>query len=161
MKKNKRLYILRHGQAEAYSASGHDTERRLTSSGEDEVSLVAQYFHQKNEKIDAVFVSPYVRTQQTAKIFLAPFEGSTKVENSSLITPYGRDVDVAGWLTELPYDSVLLVTHQPFAYELTNFLSDAPLPQQFAMSTATLVALEGDILAGACCHFRWFLTPRS
>lgn len=158
MKKSKRLYILRHGQAESYQVDS-DEQRQLTEFGIAQVKKIAQEFKAKGEGLDAIFVSPYVRAQQTSAIFIEEFGDVAKRENSSLIRPYGQCMDVSSWLYEQPYDAILLVTHQPFAYDLIDFLSDAPLPMNFSMSTATLAALEGDILSGACCQFRWFVSP--
>jgi phosphohistidine phosphatase len=53
----------------------------------------------------------------------------------------------------------LLVTHQPFAHQFVDFLVDEPLPMNFAMTTATLTSVEGEFFAGACCQFRWCISP--
>lgn len=158
MKKLKRLYVLRHGNAQAYGYD-QDERRELTELGVAEVKTVARAFRAKGEGLDAVFVSPYTRAQQTAKIFLADLDVSVTVENSALITPYGREMDVANWLSDQPYESILLVTHQPFAHQLVDFLVDEPLPVSFAMTTATIAAVEGEFFAGACCQFRWCVSP--
>ncbi|RBP84614.1 phosphohistidine phosphatase SixA [Marinomonas rhizomae] len=158
MKKLKRLYVLRHGNAQAYGYD-QDERRELTELGVAEVKTVARAFRAKGERLDAVFVSPYTRAQQTAKIFLADLDVSVTVENSALITPYGREMDVANWLSDQPYESILLVTHQPFAHQLVDFLVDEPLPVSFAMTTATIAAVEGEFFAGACCQFRWCVSP--
>jgi len=164
MSKTKRLYVLRHGNAQAYGFD-KDAFRELTPLGVEEVIATAGAFREKGDRLDAVFVSPYIRAQQTAQHFLtelnqinddndSPLEGQT----CQLITPSGKALDVALWLNEQPYESILLVTHQPFAYQLVDLLSDAPLPHDFSMMTASLAALEGELFATACCQFRWFIT---
>ena len=158
MKKLKRLYILRHGNAEPYGCN-QDELRELTALGVAEVKTTARALIAKAEVFDAVFVSPYVRAQQTAKIFLADLALSVDVKDCPLITPYGKETEVASWLDELPYDSILLVTHQPFAHQFVDFLVDEPLPVSFAMTTATLASVEGEFFAGACCQFRWCISP--
>jgi phosphohistidine phosphatase len=154
----KRIYILRHGNAEPYSAT-LDEQRQLTELGVAEVESTARAFSDRCESFDAVFVSPYIRAQQTSKVFLAAFDSTKNVMTSSLITPYGSVMDVAAWLVAQPYQSILLITHQPFAYQLVEYLADDVLPVDVSMSTAALVSLEGDILAGACCQFRWCISP--
>jgi phosphohistidine phosphatase len=158
MKKLKRLYILRHGNAQPY---GYDQDelRELTELGVAEVKTAARAFRNKSEMFDVVFVSPYVRAQQTAKVFLADLDVSVEVENCPLITPEGQSMDVATWLNDLPYESILLVTHQPFAHQFVDFLVDEPLPVSFSMTTATLASVEGEFFAGACCQFRWCVSP--
>ncbi|NLQ16266.1 phosphohistidine phosphatase SixA [Marinomonas sp. M1K-6] len=158
MKKRKRLYVLRHGNAQPYGYD-QDERRELTELGVAEVKVVAQAFKAKSERFDVVMVSPYIRAQQTAKVFLADLDVSVEVKECSLITPNGREMEVALWLSEQPYESILLVTHQPFAHQFIDFLVDEPLPVNFAMTTATLAAVEGDFIAGACCQFRWHLSP--
>ncbi|MEP0072458.1 MAG: phosphohistidine phosphatase SixA [Marinomonas sp.] len=157
MKTLKRLYVLRHGHAEPYSNS-QDAQRKLTGKGVAQVVSTAEAFVKKAEHLDVVFVSPYLRAQQTAKTFLATLGESVEVKDCPEITPDGRVVNVAAWLGEQPYESILLITHQPFAYQLIDFLADEPLPKGFMMNTATLAALEGELLAGACCRCRWSIS---
>lgn len=158
MKKLKRLYVLRHGNAQPYGYD-KDERRELTELGVAEVKTAARDFRNKGEKFDVVFASPYVRAQQTAKIFLADLDVSVEINDCPLITPDGQSVSVADWLNEQPYESILLVTHQPFAHDFVDFLVDEPLPVSFAMTTATLASIEGEFFAGACCKFCWCASP--
>ncbi|MCV2402711.1 phosphohistidine phosphatase SixA [Marinomonas sp. C2222] len=159
MSKTKRIYIMRHGQAEGYHGAG-DSKRNLTQAGIEEVVSTATLFKDKGISLDAVFVSPYVRAQQTAQAFFSVVgtDGIERIDSAD-ITPDGDVLQVGAWLSSTPYDSVLLITHQPFASFLADFLSDEPLPVGFAMPTAALVALEGEVLAGACCQYNWQLLP--
>ena len=158
MTKPKCLYVLRHGNAVPY---GYDQDelRELTDLGVVEVKAAANAFREKNLSFDKVFVSPYVRAQQTAKVFLAGLDAFLGFEDSSLITPDGHPMEVAAWLDDQPYHSILLVTHQPFAHQFVDYLVDEPLPINFAMTTATLVAVEGELFASACCQFKWSVSP--
>jgi phosphohistidine phosphatase len=155
----KLLYILRHGNASPYSPSG-DAGRELTELGIAEAKSAAQSFKAQHGKLDAVVVSPYVRAQQTAKTFLAELEGASQFTTNELITPAGQVVQVADWLERQENASILLVTHQPFAQDLIEYLSDQALPLHFAMTTGTLVCLEAEYFAAACCHLRWHLSPK-
>lgn len=164
MSKIKRLYILRHGNAQA-SGFAEDSLRELTPQGVDEVIATAKAFRDKGESLDAVFVSPFIRAQQTAQHFLTELNqqaNGSKLEGQScsMITPSGKELDVALWLNDQSYDSILLVTHQPFAYQLVDLLADQPLPHDFSMTTATMAALEGGVFATACCEYRWRISPQ-
>lgn len=154
MKTLKRLYILRHGHAEPYGYI-QDAQRKLTEKGVEQVVSTAEAFVNQAERLDVIFVSPYLRAQQTAQAFLATLGESINVKDCPQIVPEGRVVNVAAWLSEQTDDAILLVTHQPFAYQLIDYLADAPLPADLSMETATMVALEGELLAGACCQYRW------
>ncbi|TPE55672.1 phosphohistidine phosphatase SixA [Maribrevibacterium harenarium] len=155
----KRLYVLRHGNAQA-SGYENDASRYLTELGMAEVQSTAMQFAETGEDFDAIFVSPYLRAQQTANEFIKVFGTQAEIQTVDTITPSGRELDVALWLNDLPYQSILLVTHQPFAYQLVDMLADAPLPHQFSMETAALAAMEGDLFATACCQFRWGILPK-
>ncbi|MCB5161843.1 phosphohistidine phosphatase SixA [Marinomonas algarum] len=158
MMKAKKLFVLRHGNAQPYGYQ-RDQDRELTELGVVEVKATAKAFKKKAETLDAVFVSPYLRAQQTAKVFLAELDASVHVETCPLVTPEGQSKDVAQWLDSQPFESILVVTHQPFAHSFVDYLADQPLPIHFAMTTATMASLEGSFFAGACCQFRWWLTP--
>lgn len=156
--KNKRLYILRHGNAEPFGYQD-DASRALTERGFEEVRDTAKQFSERNESIDCIFVSPYLRAQQTANQFVKVMGSQIVPHSVDSITPTGKDIDVALWLNDQPYESILIVTHQPFAYQLVDLLSDAPLPVSFQMQTATMASLEGEIFATACCQYRWAISP--
>lgn len=156
--KNKRLYIMRHGNAEPFGYQD-DASRALTELGYEEVRRTAQAFANTNEDFDAIFVSPFLRAQQTANEFIKILGTATLPTTLDTITPSGKSLDIALWLNDLPYESVLLVTHQPFAYQLVDLLADEPLPASFQMQTASLAALEGELFATACCQYRWAISP--
>ncbi|MBJ7539470.1 phosphohistidine phosphatase SixA [Marinomonas transparens] len=158
MSKTKHLYVLRHGEAESYGYN-KDELRALTDFGFDEVKSTAQVFQAKGEMFDAVFVSPYLRAQQTAQCFLEALGSLIKAETCPLITPSGKGEEVALWLNSQPYQSILIVTHQPFAHQFVDLLVDEPLPANFAMTTATLAAVQGELFATACCQYRWSVSP--
>ncbi|MCO4784715.1 MAG: phosphohistidine phosphatase SixA [Marinomonas atlantica] len=156
--KTKRLYILRHGHAEPYCYE-QDAQRELTKQGIEEVRSTAKQFLALGDKLDAVFVSPFLRAQQTANEFLRISGSQSTPETLDSITPNGKELDIALWLNDLPNESILIVTHQPFAFQLVEMLADAPLPYSFQMTTATMASLEGELFATACCQFRWAISP--
>lgn len=151
---SKRLYILRHGNAENYSADG-DAGRKLTSQGVREALSAAEKFLKRNENIELVVVSPYRRAQETAHHFLSAIQFSGVRENSNLITPSGKPAKVLDWLSRQDASSILLITHQPFASDFTELLSESPLGYNFSIATGTMVAIEGELLAAACCRVEW------
>ncbi|MGO3345442.1 MAG: phosphohistidine phosphatase SixA [Marinomonas sp.] len=158
MSKLKRLYVLRHGNAFAHGYA-QDSLRELTPLGVGEVIKTAQAFKEVGESLDAVFVSPYRRAQQTSQYFLRALgQAGLTAQSCPLITPSGRVLDVALWLNEQPFHSILLITHQPFASQLVEYLSDEPLHARLSMTTATLASVEGELLAEACCQYRWAIS---
>lgn len=158
MSKPKRLFVLRHGHAQPFGYE-QDECRLLTELGIAEVKAAANAYKAKAEHVDAIIVSPYLRAQQTAKVFLEELNSSLNIINCPLIIPEGNKVEAALWLDSQPYQSILVVTHQPFAHQFLDYLVDEPLPVGFSMATATLVSVEGVFFAGACCQFRWQFSP--
>lgn len=156
----KRLFILRHGTAESINFQ-KDEERELTVKGFSQAIRAGKHFASLNIKLDAIYASPLVRAQQTAQNFKKQLRYETVLETSDLITPSGRPIDVALWLSNLPTKNVLLVTHQPFAQQLVELLSDAPLPADFSMNTGTMIWLEGEVFATDCCQFIESYTPKT
>lgn len=154
----KSLFILRHGTAQS-SDFQQDSLRQLTQKGVDEARLSGQYFASLEVGLDAVYASPYIRAQQTAVAFLNELEQDIAIETTDLITPSGRPLDVAIWLSNVKSKNVLLVTHQPFAYQLVDLLSNTHLPSDFSMNTGTLVSLSGELFVTDCCTFNGFYSP--
>jgi phosphohistidine phosphatase len=64
----KYLYIMRHGEAEAFNFTLDDFERDLSESGSKKVRKVAQRFAQKAEAIELLVSSPAKRAYETAKL---------------------------------------------------------------------------------------------
>ena len=64
-----------------------------------------------------------------------------------------KKIDVALWLNDQPYESILLVTHQPFSHQFVDYLVDQPLPINFAMTTGALASVEGEFLLGPVANF--------
>ena len=62
-----KLWLLRHGQAQAEARS--DAQRELTPYGREEVLQSLE--HLRGCSLDAIFVSPYIRAQQTAALIVA------------------------------------------------------------------------------------------
>ncbi|TYL47734.1 SixA phosphatase family protein [Marinomonas sp. IMCC 4694] len=158
MSKPKRLFVLRHGHAQPFGYEC-DENRALTELGIAEVKAAAKAFIAQVETFDAIIVSPYLRAQQTAKVFLEELNSSLNIIDCPLIVPEGRKIEAAIWLDSQRYRSILVVTHQPFAHQFLDYLVDEPLPVGFSMTTATLVSVEGVFFAGACCQFRWRFSP--
>jgi phosphohistidine phosphatase len=64
----KKLHLLRHAKAKAFSNSGEDFDRILHEKAESQLKLVNQYLQIQNPKFDKVFCSSAKRTRQTLKL---------------------------------------------------------------------------------------------
>ena len=59
-----KLWVLRHGQAEARAAT--DAQRPLTETGRQEALRMGE--HLQGETLEVILASPYLRAQQTAEL---------------------------------------------------------------------------------------------
>ena len=82
-----KLWLLRHGAAEAYQK--HDADRQLTEQGRQQILQAAEFLRGVN--FDRVLSSPYIRARQTTELICAAL-------------PYAGTVEIVPWLT--PEDDV-------------------------------------------------------
>ncbi|NMP32997.1 phosphohistidine phosphatase SixA [Thalassotalea sp. M1531] len=138
------IFIMRHGQASFQAES--DAKRQLTNQGMLEAELMGKRLNELSIAPDLVWVSPYIRAQQTYKA-LASTLTCKKVETVSVITPDGSAQEVHdlidGELSVNKFEQLLLVSHMPIVSYLVSTLTQhqqAPLFQ-----TAAIVEINYDI----------------
>lgn len=133
-----KLWVLRHGQAEAHAAT--DAERNLTAHGREEVLVSAAQLIGK--PIDAIIASPYVRAQQTAQLVREALGFTGEIRTVPWLTPEANPLQVLERLESA--DNLLLVSHQPLVGNLIGLLQHGHLRDPQPMNTASLAELEGD-----------------
>lgn len=139
-----RLWLLRHGQAQADAHS--DAARELTAHGRDEVRQTIEHLHGRALNI---YASPYIRAQQTAALVRDALAVQTPLQTAAWLTPESDLRDSLARLQHLAGDEILLVSHQPFIGALGGLLVHGHRQQPLAMHTASLALLEGEaLLAG-------------
>ena len=147
-----RLYLLRHGKAEAHNVS--DAQRRLTPAGVRRMERAARVMARLKLRPARIVSSPRVRARQTADIVAAAL-GVEVAERQSL--DYGFNAaNLPALLAEIPDDADLLcVGHNPFLPMVVQELSGA----QVSMKPGGLARLKLD--AGARrAILEWLITPR-
>jgi len=90
------LFIMRHGQANPMGSI--DSERKLTEQGFSEVKVMAKWINEANLSLENIFVSPYVRAQQTANTVLNGLNASPLLTTLDFITPSGNAKDVHNYI---------------------------------------------------------------
>lgn len=137
-----RLWLLRHGEAAAYARS--DAERPLTAQGRDEVRCSAE--HLRGQALQRILVSPYLRAQQTAELVRSTLNLDLPLTTLDWLTPDDDPREVARHLDPFEGGDVLVVSHNPLLGELVGFLVHGHLQLPTAMRTASLAALDGDLI---------------
>lgn len=139
-----KLWLLRHGQAQAEARS--DAERQLTDDGRNEVRQSLERL--RGCSVEAIFVSPYVRAQQTAALVRDGLE-LPAVQTVPWLTPESDPRESLVQLQRLSGREILLVSHQPFIGALGGLLVHGHRQQPLPMHTASLALLEGEeLIAG-------------
>ncbi|NRH43278.1 phosphohistidine phosphatase SixA [Pseudomonas sp. MS15a(2019)] len=140
-----KLWLLRHGEAEARASS--DELRELTMAGRAEVLRSALQL--QGAQLQLILASPYVRAQQTAALVQQQLGWPGKVRSASWATPNGEPERALDELERLGVEELLLVTHNPFVAELAGWLLHGHRQAPVAMGTASLLCLEAPLsLAG-------------
>lgn len=138
------IIIMRHSQAVPDSAQ--DSIRSLTAKGEHDAYQAGNWLVSQGYAPELVLVSPYVRTQQTAAQIhrAAPH---WKMEEAEWITPNHAALTVFKQLEQRSESSLMLISHQPLVGNLLNLLVDEFAAFENPFAPATIVILEGDMLA--------------
>ena len=138
-----RLWLLRHGQAEAHAAQ--DSARHLTTHGRQEVLQSAARLI--GRPLGAILASPYVRAVETAELVAEALQYPATIEIVPWLTPDSSLREALDRLAARPEDELLLVTHQPLVGDLAGLLEHGHRQQPLPMGTASLVAFEGPLVA--------------
>jgi phosphohistidine phosphatase len=146
-----KLYIMRHGEAHYPKGSYSDRERRLTPEGEREVLTTTRWLVERHREVDCVFVSPYLRAQQTATVLFSELKTKHR-ENCDAITPDGHAAAVASWLAaEIEthgYETVVLVSHMPLVSYLVHELDASVQPPIFPTAGIAVIEFSPETLTG-------------
>ena len=146
------LYIMRHGEAQNFVEQGSrdDSQRALTVQGEIEAKMMVNWLQKMQVSPKQVFVSPYVRAQQTCG--LATTGMQTTITTVDFITPSGDAKQVHdfidGWCSEqLPASaeheqSLLIISHMPLVSYLVAELTQSGNAPIFA--TAGIAHIDYD-----------------
>lgn len=150
------VYIMRHGEAQDFIApnSNDDSQRVLTVEGKAEAQKMAAWFDEMKIKPKHVFVSPYLRAQQTCAIVTEKMD--SPITTINFISPLDEAKPVHdfidGWISEqqsvdnetlLEEGSLLIISHMPLVCFLVAELTqpdNAPI-----FSTGAVAHIDYDI----------------
>jgi len=121
-----KLYLLRHGSAEARTGKRGDARRRLLRKGRDQCALAAGVLRRIGPVPDRVVSSPYVRAVQTAEEVSRRLGVKGRVEQDPRLEPGASVSAIADAALEQKVRRVLLVGHEPGLSELAAFLCGGP-----------------------------------
>jgi phosphohistidine phosphatase len=155
------LYILRHGIAVERGTPGYkkDSDRPLTSEGEDKMRQIADAMRGMDLKFDLILSSPYTRAEQSAKIVAGELE--EEVNFSDLLEPGGNALELISEINDERPQRVLLVGHEPDLSSLISVLVTGGSDAGIELKKGGLCKLTTDKLVfGHCATLNWLLTPK-
>lgn len=150
------LYIMRHGHAAMLASS--DQQRQLSEQGQQEVQQMAHYLQQHAQSISQVWVSPYLRTQQTWQL-MQPMLAVEQVITQPCLQPDSPVEQVIEALTDyLPQteQNILLISHLPLVGYLTAKLQQTHQLANFTTASIAALAWQKTDQAANCL---WFHSP--
>ena len=150
-----RLLLMRHGDASWQAPS--DNQRPLSDLGQSQVQRQAQADNINWCGYEQLFVSPYLRTQQTSQILKQTLQVDWSQTNTTLVTP-GGDCDAVQefLLSQAQVDSVI-VTHQPLVSCLIGYFCQGDIYAGEPMMPASVAVLSGDVFAKGCMQLETLL----
>ncbi len=148
-----KLYFMRHGKAVDAPLADNDFDRALTDKGAKRVRRMSQWMGRMGILPAAIFASPRVRAQQTAKI-LAEVMGKSILTREeinfdfhadyieTLVTGYGHDAEI------------VFVGHNPSMSDVVRRITGANINMEVGSVACTLVTpynlLDGELA--------WYMT---
>jgi phosphohistidine phosphatase len=155
------IYLLRHGIAEASSASGADADRELTDEGREKVRSVAKAAARAGVAPSLVITSPYRRALETARIAVEALKYPGELVRSNALTPASDPSAVWDEIrTHRDEAAILLVGHEPLFSSLSAYLLGAPgLDVDFKKGAILAVEISG-FGPRPQGVLRWMLTAR-
>ncbi|HAW94197.1 MULTISPECIES: phosphohistidine phosphatase SixA [unclassified Arsukibacterium] len=136
------IVIMRHGEAEPFTEQ--DSQRQLTAIGKRESLHMAQWLQNCYRSFTYIWLSPYLRTAQTAEIMRSKQGADCQLETQQQLVPEGS---VRGMLdaidarlSEQPDARILLVSHMPLVSFLVEALTQPGQTPVF--STASLCCID-------------------
>ncbi|MBI2387490.1 MAG: histidine phosphatase family protein [Elusimicrobia bacterium] len=156
------IIFLRHapaGEREDWARTGRpDSERPLTPDGRKRAREAAKGLARLVETADLVATSPWTRARETAEI-AAKALGAPLAETNFLL-PHRSPASLAGWLSGLDGERVVLVGHEPHLSRVISWLLAGSSRTFVAMKKAQAVLLETPKAAAGSAVLAWSLPPK-
>jgi phosphohistidine phosphatase len=155
------LYLLRHGIAEDFAATGRDADRALTAEGKRKLRDLLKVAAQAGVQPSLILSSPYRRAKETAVIAAKALEYGDEIVESNGLIPNAHPQEL--WEEIRVHKSsakLLVVSHEPLLSSATAVLLNASgLHVDFKKGAILRIDIEG-FSAQPSGILKWYLTPR-
>jgi phosphohistidine phosphatase len=157
------VYLIRHADAVPLGAAGtiDDAGRPLSELGRQQAERLARALPNRGARIARLFVSPLVRTQQTAEPMVAVWglSGDAVVETEEL-APNGRCRKIARRVNSAPANCVGLVGHRPDLNRFAAWLiGDKRSRLALEKAGVALIRVDAGNLENGSGELIWLVPP--
>ncbi len=139
-----RLYLIRHGKAEADSDTGRDEDRPLKQRGVRQATRLGKHLGSNGHKPKLILSSGLVRAEQTADILAESLNAERVIE--PVLGLGHRASDVVEILEQLQRqrqaDALIIVGHNPQLEHLVAVLTEGPTAKPVRMRTGQCAVLD-------------------
>ncbi|MEM9101574.1 MAG: phosphohistidine phosphatase SixA [Pseudomonadota bacterium] len=149
-----KIYIMRHGHAEAATGVFNDRERMLSARGRVEAQKVAHWLKENAPPLDGIWSSPFRRALQTAEIVHAILNITSDIKIETDLCVDGCPEQLPSYLLAQSFESILLSSHMPL---VSSFVAELVQDTAVAFPTAGLAILE--CLENESNRLEKFITP--
>ncbi|NCG09069.1 MAG: phosphohistidine phosphatase SixA [Verrucomicrobia bacterium] len=160
-----KVYLLRHGQAEAGYPDG---QRKLTARGRGHAQLLGEWLQRSPEALPGrIICSPLVRARETLELLSAAWSDREPGEPEVLdaLVPEGNPAAIVSILESMDED-VFLVGHNPHMEILASLLMSGERSRaRLVMKTCVMLRFNWAPFANhgqtGPAELRWMLDPRN
>jgi phosphohistidine phosphatase len=141
----KRLLLMRHAHADAADAGTEDIDRHLSTRGRGEALDAADRIAGAGLRLDALLVSPALRTRETATIVAAELDLPLRLTIEPELYP-GDPAALLRPLSRCPagFATVMIVGHNPGISELAQRFKQTPPPVELHTAGLCLITFPAD-----------------
>jgi phosphohistidine phosphatase len=164
------LYLMRHGIAGALGEGGvlKDADRPLTLEGRARVKQAAVGIRELGLKFNLIFMSPLLRSRQTAEAVAEALDLQHKVKILDSLAPgrafvagEGKNAEIFLELGAYQFDRALLVGHMPDLSELASLLLTGNRNLNIEFKKGSICAIEvASIPPRGPGLLRWLMAPK-
>ena len=146
------LTLVRHGEASP-AVNGNDDKRPLTKRGHKQAQQTAEYLKDMI-KPDVFVVSPLLRAQETLA-HLEHYFHDVPVLVCNKIKPEDDAKSAVEWLSQLPYESIVVVCHMNVVAHISSLLTSESF-HPYALAEARIYE-QAVIAAGLSTQLKSFI----
>ena len=146
------LTLVRHGEASP-AVNGNDDKRPLTRRGHKQAQHTAEYLKDMI-KPDVFVVSPLLRAQETLA-HLQHYFNDVPVLVCNKIKPEDDAKSAVEWLSQLPYESIVVVCHMNVVAHISSLLTSESF-HPYALAEARIYE-QAVIAAGLSIQLKSFI----